>query len=113
MKKHAFKKIGDWYINSKGKLDIDFPSSLSNTSGVIAMTINEEAVFLGATIHYGPRIGDFKHSQNGENGNAKIHHLIEESINKGKKVTVWAKDNPTPRDEKNELLRSLNPIWNK
>ena len=113
MKKHGFNKVCDWYINSKGKLDIDFPSSRSNTNGVIAMTINEEVVFLSATKHYGPRIGDFKHSQNGESGSAKIHHLIEESIKKSKVVSIWVKDNSTPHDEKNDLLRSLNPIWNK
>ena len=113
MKNHKFKKVGDWYLNLKGKLDIDLPSTLSNTIGVIAMTIDKEAVFLSSTTHYGPRIGDFKHSKNGETGDSKIHHLIEENVKKGKNVTLWVKDTPTPRDEKKELLKYLNPIWNK
>ncbi len=113
MKKHEFKKIGDWYLNLNGKLDIDFPSSLSNTLGVIAMTIEDEAVFLSSTIHYGPRIKDFKHTKNGETTKARIHNLIEQNLKKGKRVTVWVKDTPAPRDEKNELIRLLNPIWNK
>jgi hypothetical protein len=113
MKAHKFTKVSDWYLNAKGKLDIDFPNSLSNTSGVIAMTVNEEAVFLASTTHYGPRIKDFKHSQSGEIGDAVIHHLIEECIETGKIVTVWVKDTVTPRVEKIELIKTLNPIWNK
>jgi len=113
MKKHGFKKVGDWYFNSKEKLDVDFPSSINDTIGLIAMTIDEEAVFLSSTTHYGPRIKDFKHSKTGKTGDAKIHHLIEENLTNGKIVTVWVKNTTTPCDEKNDLLKALNPIWNK
>jgi len=112
MKNHGFKKVGDWFLNSKGKLDIDFPGSLESTIGVIAMAIDDEVVFLSSTIHYGPRIRDFKHSQSGDTGNSKIHHRIEESMKKGGIITVWAKDTQAPLDEKRKLLKLLNPIWN-
>ncbi len=113
MRTHNFRKIGDWYFNSKGKLDIDFPEQLSDVPGIIAITVDGVPTFFSSTIHYGPRIKDFKHTKNGETTKARIHHLIEANINKNKKVTTWVKNTDNPKQEKVELINKLNPAWNK
>ena len=112
MKNHDFRKIGDWVVTPDGKLDLDFPSELKDTPGVIAIAIGNEPVFFSATTHYGPRIKDFKHATNGETTSARIHRLIEASLGEGRTVCVWVKDSQDPHPEKRALIAAFNSIWN-
>jgi hypothetical protein len=112
MKNNGFRKIGDWNINKSGKLDINYPSSIKNVPGVIAIIVNNEPMFFSATSHYGPRIRDFKHSLSGNTLKARIHSNIIEALRVNKVVSLWVKDTHSPFIEKNELMKKHNPKWN-
>ncbi|MHB1400510.1 MAG: GIY-YIG nuclease family protein [Trichloromonadaceae bacterium] len=113
MKRHDFVKIGDWYFNENGRLDIDFPSTIENTPGVIAMVLENEPIFFSATIHYGPRVKDFKHTVSGDTTKARIHHLIEACLRENKKISLWVKDTNDPHPLKRNLIQQFNPRWNR
>jgi hypothetical protein len=112
MKNNGFRKIGDWNINKSGKLDINYPSSIKNVPGVIAIIVNNEPMFFSATSHYGPRIRDFKHSLSGNTLKARIHSNIIEALRVNKVVSLWVKDTHSPFIEKSELMEKHNPKWN-
>ena len=112
MKDKGFLKIDDWHLNENGRLDINYPSSISNVSGVIAILVNNEPTFFSSTSHYGPRIKDFKHSINGSTTSVRIHSNIIEALEANKTVSLWVKNSPSPATDKGALLRTYNPKWN-
>ena len=112
MKDKGFLKIGDWHLNEHGRLDISYPSSISNVSGVIAILVNNEPTFFSSTSHYGPRIKDFKHAITGNTQSARIHSNILGALKVNKTVSLWVKDSPSPATDKGALLRTCNPKWN-
>ena len=112
MKDEGFLKIGDWHFNENGKLEINYPSSISNLSGVIAIIVNNELTFFGSTSHYGPRIKDFKSSAKAATQSTRIHSNILKALEANKTVSLWVKNSPSPATEKGVLLRTYNPAWN-
>jgi hypothetical protein len=112
MENIGFVKIDNWYLNENGKLDINFPPSISNTSGVVAIVVNDEPCFFSSTIHYGPKIKDFKHAKSGNNTNSRIHSEIIEALKNNATVSTWVKDCSSPSIEKIELIKTYNPKWN-
>ena len=106
MKNNGFRKIGDWYINENGKLDINYPSSIENVPGVITILVKDEPMFFSATSHYGPRIRDLKHALED-----RIHLNIIAALKAKKVVSLWVKD-ISPSIEKRQLIKKYNPPWN-
>ena len=112
MKDKGFLKIDDWHLNKNGRLDINYPSSISNVSGIIAILVNNKPTLFSSTSHYGPRIRDFKHSINGNTQSTRIHSNIIEALEANKTVSLWVKNSPSPAIDKSTLLRKYKPQWN-
>jgi hypothetical protein len=112
MKNKGFQKIGDWHLNENGRLDIEYCSSISNDSGIIAILVNNKPTLFSSTSHYGPRIRDFKHSLNGHTQSARIHAEIVNALGANETVSLWVKDSTSPTTDRNALLRTYNPKWN-
>jgi len=112
MENKGFRKIDDWHLNENGRLDIKYPSSISNVSGIIAILVITKPTLFSSTSHYGPRIRDFKHSLNGNTQSARIHAEIINALGANKTVSLWVKDSASPETDRDALLRTYNPEWN-
>jgi len=112
MKDQGFRKIGNWYLDEDGKVDMDLPPSLHSVPGVIAFVINNSPVFFSSTKHYGPRLKDFKHSINGQDTKARIHQKLKENLLKHRVIEVWLFDSSNYRKDKNFFLKKYNSPWN-
>jgi hypothetical protein len=112
VKDKGFIRIGDWHLTGHGRLDISYPSSISDVSGVISVLVNNEPMLFSSTSHYGPRIKDFKHSITGNKTSARIHLNIIEALEANKTVSLWVKNSTSPSSDKGALLRTFRPPWN-
>lgn len=116
MKNEGFLKINDWLLVGENEVNITYPEAISGISGVIAIAVNNKVTFFSSTIHYGPRIKDFKSAKNGKiTTNVRIHSNIVKALKASKTVSLWIMDSRSPEDAKKDrdaLLGTYTSPWN-
>ena len=112
----GFILVAEFRLCPKGKIWLDYSSSIDSTSGVLAISDQRKVKYITATRNYGPRIQTILYSNTGPAANTD--RRLNENIRKfllseTGGLGLWKKDELNPHPAKNMLNAVLNPEWSR
>jgi len=94
--------------------------NLSQSSGVYAVTVEGQLVYVGKgqnlAERWGPRGYSAIHPRNcyvgGQSTNCKVNHRILVAAHRNRTIELWIHETDQPTAVESRLIRSLDPPWN-